>query len=90
VTSGGQLQRCYPAGELDIASAALELAPEHFRDSTAVELDMRDVTFLDAFALGQIVALRNLLLGRGAELRIINPRPKVERVFRLTGLDYCL
>jgi anti-anti-sigma factor len=86
VTPDGRFQRCYPAGELDMVSAEVELDPDHFRDARAVELDMRYVTFVDAFALGRMVALRNVLIGRGAELGIVNPRADVERVFRLTGL----
>jgi anti-anti-sigma factor len=80
------LQRCYPAGELDMASAEAELNPEQLGDASAVELDLRYVTFVDAFALGRIVALRNVLIGRGGELNIANPRPAVERVFSLAGL----
>jgi anti-anti-sigma factor len=86
VTAGARLQRCYPAGELDVLSAEDELDPEHFRDANAVVLDLRYVTFVDAFAVGRIVVLRNVLIGRGAELRVVNARPEVERVFRLTGV----
>jgi anti-anti-sigma factor len=51
-----------------------------------VLLDMRDVTFLDATALGEIVSLRRRMASP-AVVRIIGATPHIRKIFDLTGVS---
>lgn len=49
-------------------------------------LDLKDVADIDAAGLGALVTLRTWMLARGTELKLMNLRPRVERVLDLTAL----
>ncbi|HEY8298060.1 MAG TPA: STAS domain-containing protein [Candidatus Baltobacteraceae bacterium] len=49
-------------------------------------LDMRDVTFMDATALTELIRLKERLTGP-AVVRMIQVQPNVRRLLRITGLD---
>lgn len=80
-----------PVGELD-AYTAPELQEQLHRlaDDDAIEtlvVDLTRVSFLDSSALGVLVgALRRMREGNG-ELRLVEPRATVRRIFELTLLD---
>lgn len=76
----------YPAGELDLMTAPAEFDPRQLGQASAVRVDLRYVTFIDAFALGRIVRLRNILSDRGGALTVVGPKTRVAWVFAIAGL----
>ncbi|WP_433331522.1 STAS domain-containing protein [Spirillospora sp. CA-294931] len=50
-------------------------------------VDMRQVTFCDSTGLNAIVAANRRALERGGHIALIALPPRVERVFRVTGID---
>jgi anti-anti-sigma factor len=81
-----------PAGDLDIAAVprlrnALGAAAG---GRTHVMLDVANVTFMDAAALGVIAATAGRIRRAGGKLTILRPPPNVELVLRLTDLDKVL
>jgi anti-sigma B factor antagonist len=81
-----------PAGELDIAAVpqlrnALGAAAG---GRTHVMLDLGEVTFMDAAALGVIAATAGRIRQAGGKLTILRPAPNVELVLRLTDLHKVL
>jgi len=77
------------SGDLDIAGVAefLEYAQKLVQsDADVIEVDLRDVTFLDSSGIGALVRLRKATAD-GQRLRLSHvPRP-VARVLELTGLS---
>jgi anti-sigma B factor antagonist len=77
------------AGELDLAAAAdlnrklLVLCRE---GTSAVVLDLRRLTFIDAAGLHIIVVAKELCQRYGSELALIPGPKQVQRVFELTNL----
>ena len=51
-----------------------------------VVLDLKDVTGIDAAGLGVLAGLRSWSKASGTELKLMNLRPRVEKVLELTGL----
>jgi len=51
-----------------------------------VQIDMRDVTSIDATALSEFVRLKERMWGFGT-VRIIGATPHICRLFHITGLD---
>lgn len=80
-----------PVGELD-AYTAPELR-EQLHGLAADEsvdllvVDLSRVTFLDSSALGVLVGALRRMRERRRELRLVEPRPTVRRIFELTLLD---
>ena len=77
-----------PAGELDIASAAVlerEIHGLRVTRGDRVVIDLRGVDFLDSTGLRLLISLRNSAK-RGGYGLIVAPGPaRVQRVFELTG-----
>jgi anti-sigma B factor antagonist len=75
------------SGEFDTA------ARDHFReaseraDAEIVVVDLRQATFLDSSALGELIALQSRVQEREARLAILRPRGKADLIFQLTGID---
>jgi anti-anti-sigma factor len=69
---------------------------DHFLEVVArlhhpiVLLDMEHVRRVDAYGLGRLASLVELLQRRGTDLIVVNPRPKVRELLRLTRLDVCI
>jgi len=55
--------------------------------SKIVVLDLAGVKRIDAGGLGVLLGLRKCAHANAIQFKIMNARPKVERVFRLTRLD---
>lgn len=51
-----------------------------------VALDLSVIEFMDSSGLGAVVAALKALRGRG-ELRLFGVQPRIEELFRLTGLN---
>lgn len=77
-------------GELDLASSAdfdrLERAVGASAGSD-VDVDISEVTFVDASALGALVRMRLIAAERGGALTLVGARPRVRRTFRLARVD---
>jgi anti-sigma B factor antagonist len=77
-------------GELDLAGAPT-LCP--LVDAVAsplgarVVLDLAQLAFVDASGIGAIERARDRLRGRGAQVIVRHPQPRVRRVLELCGLD---
>lgn len=61
------------------------LLPE-LESSRWVAIDLSEVEFMDSSGLGAVVAALKALRGRG-ELRLFGVHPRIEELFRLTGLN---
>jgi anti-sigma B factor antagonist len=74
-------------GEFDVA-ACPGFRAECERDGTELlVVDLRDVTFLDSHALGELMALQQAVEATGSRLAILRPRGWADRIFKLTGMD---
>jgi anti-anti-sigma factor len=74
------------SGELDTDSVAdLRLALTRALDSTAVEIDMAQVTFMDSSGLRELIGAYKRREAAGGSLRIVEPSTRVERLLKLTG-----
>jgi len=77
-------------GEIDLAGIdalreAITTAVE--RDSVRrLTLDLDEVTFLDSSGIGTLVSGRNLAIGHGAVLSVVNATGMVRAVLELTGV----
>jgi anti-anti-sigma factor len=84
----GNLAVLAAQGEFDIVTA--ETLAVALRDACVagldVELDLREVTFLDASALRCFAAARLQFAESGCSLTVVNPPRIVTRMFELTGL----
>jgi anti-anti-sigma factor len=77
------------SGELDLASAAdlnRRLLRLCRKGTSAVVLDLRNLTFIDAAGLHIIVVAKELCQRYGSELALIPGPKQVQRVFELTNL----
>lgn len=82
-----------PKGELDLATVGqlqTLLAGVGSLGATHVVLDLSPVTFMDATALGVIVAAANRLRRAGGRLSLVGAAPSVTRLLHLTGLHQVL
>ena len=81
-------------GELDYLSApALKEAFERVERHTAppmVEVDLAEVTHLDASGLGLLVGMAKRQRGRDGDLRLVNVAPDAMAALEVTGLDRAL
>jgi anti-anti-sigma factor len=86
--SGG---RCLVAlaGELDLAqrdelATSLALAAIAYDE---VIVDLSELTFIDATGIGTLVAASEALHRNGGTMRLVAPRPNLERVFAIVRLS---
>jgi anti-anti-sigma factor len=78
------------AGELTLATA--EQAFGYVRDAIdrrrgSVALDLASLSFCDAHGLGTLVRMRRYAERLDRALRLMSPRPQLEKIIRITGLD---
>lgn len=75
------------AGELDIATipALMRRLEPHRQPGSEVVLDLREVAFIDCYALGHIVEAHADSATEGWSLRIRVEAPPVVRLLELTG-----
>ena len=75
------------AGELDIATAPrlFERLDPHRQAGSQVVLDLREVTFMDCYTLGCIVAAHVDSATEGWNLHVLVEAPPVLRLLELTG-----
>lgn len=55
-------------------------------DSSDLDIDLSDVTYISSAGLRVIVAAGKSTAGRGGRMRLLHPMPDVMDVFEMTGL----
>ena len=75
------------AGEFDIAACRRFRAASECDDAELVVVDLRQATFLDSSALGELIVLQRRTEMRGARLAILRPEGRADGIFKLTGVD---
>ncbi|MDR1620708.1 MAG: STAS domain-containing protein [Clostridiales bacterium] len=63
-------------------SASIEQQPAH------ILLDCRQLDFVDSMGLGALVKLRKLLEGKGYTIKLINLKPRIQKLFVITNLEH--
>jgi anti-anti-sigma factor len=77
------------AGEVDLATSPqlqavlVDLVDRGFHQ---LIVDLGQVTFLDCAGIGTLVDTRRRVLAHGGSLKLVRPRPFVQRVLALTGM----
>jgi anti-anti-sigma factor len=77
-------------GELDVATA--DQLGEHIaaviaeHDPHRLLLELSNLSFADSSGLAVMVRAHQLLDGRGRQLRLLHPQPRVLRLLNITGL----
>jgi anti-anti-sigma factor len=85
--------RIVPFGELDMGTVGeletrlLELQQNGFRE---VELDLRNLTFMDSSGVHLIVAAERLARRDGTSFVVIAASPPVQRLFEIAGIEEML
>ena len=92
IIQSGETVNVSELDELDAASgrqfqsAVKALLPAGFE---SIEIDLSRLSFIDCAGLGALIALRNSARKRNAEakVRLLNPSPRVQRMFEITRAD---
>jgi anti-anti-sigma factor len=77
------------AGEVDLATSPqlqavlVDLVDRGFHQ---LIVDLGQVTFLDCAGIGMLIDTRRRVLAHGGSLKLVRPRPFVQRVLALTGM----
>ncbi|WP_051222379.1 STAS domain-containing protein [Conexibacter woesei] len=75
-------------GELDLARVAQlrEAVQEAWAGGGRLEIDLRDLSFIDSSGLRALIDVHNNAESSGSSYVLIPGRPEVHRTFELTGL----
>jgi anti-sigma B factor antagonist len=80
-----------PSGELDIATVErVRSALAERADGEGVEIDLRNLSFLDTSGLQLVVETHRRAREEGYDLRILRGSAQVQRVFEIAGLERVL
>jgi anti-anti-sigma factor len=74
-------------GEFDIGARRRFREASAFGESELVVVDLRRTTFLDSFALGELMLLQGETDRLGRHCAILRPEGRADDIFRLTGMD---
>ena len=74
-------------GEFDMVACAAFRSQAVFGHSELLVVDLRDASFLDSHALGELMALQRETSRRGVHFAILRPQGAADRIFKLTGMD---
>lgn len=77
------------AGEVELHSAAqlrTELLQACDKERPCIVIDLSGVNFMDSSGIGVIVGALKRARERGGTLSLVNPQPRVRRIFEITGL----
>jgi anti-sigma B factor antagonist len=80
--------RLYGEADLAVAEQILEVGAALVSEpnTTAVIVDMADLTFIDSTGLGALVRLRNLAMASNKTVHLAQPSERVKRVLDISGL----
>jgi anti-sigma B factor antagonist len=93
LTIGVRRERGYAiaavAGEIDISTVTRlrERLFELAESSRHLVIDLDQVSFIDSAGLSALVGTANRAAAHGTSLHVVCARPKILKLFRLTGLD---
>ncbi|MGN9842192.1 STAS domain-containing protein [Nonomuraea sp. H19] len=81
-------------GEVDLSTAGL-LGSEleniwHADGRCRVEVDLRQVSFMDCAGLRELLYAKRRLRQQGGTLTLVNCSPRVDRLLKMAGLDHRL
>jgi anti-anti-sigma factor len=74
-------------GEFDLTACDDFRQAREFGAAELLVVDLRDATFLDSHALGELMALQRETTLHGVHLAILRPEGAADRIFKLTGMD---
>jgi anti-anti-sigma factor len=87
----GDLITVVPAGDIDWQNVSLlrEVLRQVVdrREAGRIDVDMRDVTFLDSSGIGMFVAAQRAAAAKGSVLMLREPGPVVRLVLEVTNLE---
>ena len=75
------------SGEFDVSACGRFREASERPDAELVVVDLRETTFLDSAALGELIRLHRRTERHGVRLAILRPGGKADRIFKLTGID---
>ena len=77
------------AGEIDVSTVTRlrERLFELAASGRHLVIDLDQVTFIDSAGLSALVGTANQAAAHGTSVHVVCARPKIRKVFRLTGLD---
>ena len=75
------------SGDFDMSACREFRAARAFDGSDLVVVDLRDASFLDSHAMGELIALQRETARTGTFYAILRPTGQADRIFKLTGLD---
>ena len=86
----GQVLRVKLSGELDHHNAK-RLAEQldtmlYDREITKLQLDLKDLSFMDSSGIGVLLGRYKKLSGRGGSVSVMNENAAIQRIFQLSGL----
>ncbi|MGE7622344.1 STAS domain-containing protein [Viridibacillus sp. NPDC096237] len=80
----------YVSGEIDAFTAPKlreQLTNIKLTESVQIELDFRDVVYMDSTGLGVIVAFYKNVISAGGDMKLRRLSPRLRRLFNITGLS---
>jgi anti-sigma B factor antagonist len=79
-------------GEIEVYSLTefSKIAEAHLGGPRELVMDFEELEYIDSSGLGFLVTLHERLTRQGQHLKMINLRPHVARVFKITHLDRIL
>jgi anti-anti-sigma factor len=84
------MARITVVGEVDLATVPLFrdrlISVLHDQNPAVIDIDLAGVSFLDCTGIGALVAVRNIAIQAGRQMRVAHPRPAIRRVLKLAGL----
>ena len=90
ITQNGETLNVSELNELDVANAPrFQSAVRAVLPVASIDIDLSQVSFIDCGGVGALIALRNCARSRNATatIRLLNPSPRVRRMFQLTRVD---
>ncbi len=75
------------SGDFDISGCRRFRDASERPDAELVVVDLRDATFLDSSAVGELIRLQGRTETHGSRLAILRPGGRADRIFKLTGID---
>lgn len=79
----------YLSGEIDAYTAPnlkAKLIPLSEKESSILEVDMKQVRYMDSTGLGVFISILKSTKEHGSQLKLINLQERVYRLFTITGL----
>lgn len=74
-------------GDFDLSGCSRFRRASERGGAELIVVDLRDATFLDSAALGELIGLHHRTQAQGSRLAILRPAGKADRIFKITGID---